>query len=57
LIALIVAKIMTRPEEATRTVAKHDIATIMQALNSYRRDNGRVQLSVETEKRSRRPFT
>ncbi|BCF95157.1 type II secretion system protein GspG (plasmid) [Paraburkholderia largidicola] len=39
--ALIISKIMTRPDEAGRIAAKQDIGELMDALNSYRRDNGR----------------
>src|ERR1700744_459329 len=41
LAALIVPKIMSRPDEARRVAAKQDIGTIMQALKLYRLDNGR----------------
>jgi general secretion pathway protein G len=41
LAALIVPKIMSRPDEARRVAAKQDIGSIMQALNLYRLDNGR----------------
>ena len=41
LATLIVSKIMNGPDEAKRVAAKQDIGTIMQALNLYRRDNGR----------------
>jgi general secretion pathway protein G len=41
LAALIVPKIMSRPDEARRVAAKQDIGTIMQALNLYKLDNGR----------------
>ena len=41
LAALIVPKIMSRPDEARRVAAKQDIGTIMQAMNLYRLDNGR----------------
>jgi len=41
LAALIVPKIMSRPDEARRVAAKQDIATVMQALQLYRLDNGR----------------
>ena len=41
LAALIVPKVMSRPDEARITAAKQDIATITQALNLYRLDNGR----------------
>jgi general secretion pathway protein G len=40
LAALIVPKIMSRPDEARRVAAKQDIATVMQALKLYRLDNG-----------------
>ncbi|HTY04654.1 MAG TPA: type II secretion system major pseudopilin GspG [Rhodocyclaceae bacterium] len=39
LAALIVPKVMSRPDEARVVAAKHDIATIMQALKLYRLDN------------------
>src|SRR6202142_4671121 len=41
LAALIVPKIMSRPDEARRVAAKQDIGTIMQAMKLYRLDNGR----------------
>jgi general secretion pathway protein G len=41
LAALIVPKIMRRPDEARRVAAKADIGSIMQSLNLYRLDNGR----------------
>src|SRR6202012_4303828 len=41
LAALIVPKIMSRPDEARRVAAKQDIGSIMQAMNLYRLDNGR----------------
>lgn len=41
LAALIVPKIMSRPDEARRVAARQDISTIMQALKLYRLDNGR----------------
>lgn len=47
LTVLIVSKIMTRPEEAKQTLAKQDIATIMQALNNFRRDNGRYPTQAQ----------
>ena len=40
LAALIVPKVMSRPDEARITAAKSDIATISQALNLYKLDNG-----------------
>jgi len=41
LAALIVPKIISRPDEARIIAAKQDIATLMQALKLYRLDNGR----------------
>ncbi|MGI4814687.1 MAG: type II secretion system major pseudopilin GspG [Janthinobacterium lividum] len=41
LAALIVPKIMSRPDQARRVAATQDIATVMQALKLYRLDNGR----------------
>ncbi|OIR05880.1 type II secretion system protein G precursor [mine drainage metagenome] len=41
LAALIVPKVMSRPDEARVTAAKQDIATITQALNLYKLDNQR----------------
>jgi general secretion pathway protein G len=41
LAALVVPKVMSRPDEARMTAAKQDIATITQALNLYRLDNQR----------------
>jgi len=41
LAALIVPKVMSRPDEARITAAKADIATITQALNLYKLDNMR----------------
>lgn len=41
LAALIVPKVMSRPDEARITAAKADIATVTQALNLYKLDNGR----------------
>ncbi|MBU1215326.1 MAG: type II secretion system major pseudopilin GspG [Gammaproteobacteria bacterium] len=41
LAALVVPKVMSRPDEARITAAKQDIATISQALNLYKLDNGR----------------
>jgi general secretion pathway protein G len=41
LAALIVPKVMSRPDEARVTAAKSDIATITQALNLYKLDNQR----------------
>jgi general secretion pathway protein G len=41
LAALVVPKVMSRPDEAKITAAKVDIATISQQLNMYKLDNGR----------------
>lgn len=41
LAALVVPKVMSRPDEARMTAAKADIATISQALNLYKLDNQR----------------
>jgi general secretion pathway protein G len=41
LAALIVPKIMGRPDEARATAARQDISTLMQALKIYRLDNQR----------------
>lgn len=41
LAALVVPRILERPDEARVIAAKHDIATIVQALKLYRLDNGR----------------
>ncbi len=41
LAALIVPKVMSRPDEARITAAKVDITQITQALNLYKLDNGR----------------
>ncbi len=41
LAALIVPKIMSRPDQARRVAATQDIASVMQALKLYRLDNGR----------------
>jgi len=47
LAALIVPKIMSRPDEARAVAAKQDIATLMQALNLYRLDNGRYPTTAQ----------
>jgi len=39
LAALIVPRVMTRPDEARAVAAKQDLASIMQALKLYRLDN------------------
>lgn len=41
LAALIVPKVMGRPDEARATAARQDISTLMQALKLYRLDNQR----------------
>ena len=41
LAALVVPRIISRPDEARVTAAKHDIASLMQALKLYRLDNQR----------------
>lgn len=41
LAALVVPRVMERPDQARATAAKQDIAQIMQALKLYRLDNGR----------------
>lgn len=41
LAALVVPKVMSRPDEARITAAKVDIAQVTQALNLYKLDNGR----------------
>jgi len=41
LAALVVPRVMTRPDEARVVAAKQDIAQVMQALKLYRLDNGR----------------
>src|ERR1700761_8442383 len=41
LAALVVPKIISRPDEARIVAAKQDIATLMQALKLYRLDNQR----------------
>ena len=40
LAAIVVPRIMDRPDEAKRVAAKADIAAIVQALKLYRLDNG-----------------
>jgi len=41
LAALVVPKVMSRPDEARQVAAKQDIASLMQALKLYRLDNFR----------------
>ncbi|SAL88537.1 general secretion pathway protein G [Caballeronia arvi] len=40
-------KLRSKPDEAMRVVAKHDIGTIMLALDMYRRDNGRYPTQAQ----------
>ena len=40
LAAIVVPRIMDRPDEARRVAAKQDVASIVQALKLYRLDNG-----------------
>lgn len=47
LAALIVPKIMSRPDEARAVAARQDIATIVQALRLYRLDNARYPTSEQ----------
>ncbi|PKO87664.1 MAG: type II secretion system protein GspG [Betaproteobacteria bacterium HGW-Betaproteobacteria-12] len=47
LAALIVPKIMSRPDEARAVAAKQDIASLMQALKLYRLDNRRYPSSEQ----------
>lgn len=41
LAALIVPRVMSRPDEARRIAARQDVASIAQALDLYKLDNGR----------------
>ena len=41
LAAVVVPRLMSRPDEARTVAAKQEIATVMQALKFYRLDNGR----------------
>ncbi|MFZ9406747.1 MAG: type II secretion system major pseudopilin GspG [Burkholderiaceae bacterium] len=41
LAALVVPRVMSRPDEARAVAARQDIAQVMQALKLYRLDNGR----------------
>ncbi len=41
LAALIVPRVMSRPDEARRIAARQDVASIVQALDLYKLDNGR----------------
>lgn len=48
--ALIVPKIMDRPNEARVVAAKHDIAAIVAALKLYKLDNGRYPTTEQSLK-------
>ncbi|MBF0620525.1 MAG: type II secretion system major pseudopilin GspG [Magnetococcales bacterium] len=48
LAALVVPKVMSRPDEARRTKAKMDIQAISQSLELYRLDNHRYPTSEQT---------
>jgi general secretion pathway protein G len=47
LAALIVPRVMSRPDEARAVAASQDVATIMQALRLYRLDNNRYPTSEQ----------
>ena len=47
LAALIVPKVLGRPDEARVVAARQDIATIMQSLKLYRLDNGRYPTAAQ----------
>ena len=47
LAALIVPKVLGRPDEARAVAARQDIATIMQSLKLYRLDNGRYPTAAQ----------
>jgi general secretion pathway protein G len=47
LAALIVPKVMDRPDEARRVAARQDIATLVQALKLYRLDNQRYPSTAQ----------
>jgi len=47
LAALIVPKVMSRPDEARIVAARHDVATLLQALKLYRLDNLRYPTSEQ----------
>ena len=53
LAALIVPDVLERPDEARVTVAKSDIAAIMQALKLYRLDNQRYPTAEQGTRRAR----
>ena len=45
--ALVVPKVMSRPDEARAVAARQDINTLMQALKLYRLDNGRYPSTAQ----------
>ena len=47
LAALIVPKVLGRPDEARAVAARQDIATIMQSLKLYRLDNGKYPTAAQ----------
>ncbi|HEY0293771.1 MAG TPA: type II secretion system major pseudopilin GspG [Bordetella sp.] len=47
LAALIVPRVIDRPDQARAVAAKQDIASLMQALKLYRLDNGRYPSTAE----------
>ena len=47
LAALIVPKVLGRPDEARAVAARQDIATIMQSLKLYRLDNGKYPSAAQ----------
>jgi general secretion pathway protein G len=47
LAALVVPKVMSRPDEARAVAARQDINALMQALKLYRLDNGRYPSSAQ----------
>lgn len=47
LAALVVPRLLDRPDQARAVAARQDIATIMQALKLYRLDNGRYPTTAQ----------
>ena len=47
LASLIVPRVMSRPDEARVVAARHDIATLMQALKLYKLDNRRYPTTAQ----------
>lgn len=47
LAALVVPRVMDRPDEARRIAVRQDVASIVQALKLYRLDNGRYPTSEQ----------